>query len=196
MSEKDNLIESILELELNMFLNVPSRYPASCQENPNAFRLHRGAQFSVWSKETLQSYLDDLLKAKEKGHNLMTLKYARMENLIPPLNVNPIIDMIVQMELEAQQEMLSRYPNILGQGRPLEDDSPGATSFKTYLRGELETYSDRTLELLYRDMQQIKDRGQNSAQQLYADFVRKLGYHSIDELEDALCKKNTRRRAE
>jgi hypothetical protein len=34
MSEKDNLIEYILKLELNMFLNVPSRYPASCQENP------------------------------------------------------------------------------------------------------------------------------------------------------------------
>ncbi len=193
MSEKDNLIENILELELNMFLNVHSRHPASCQENPDAFRFHRKAQFSVWSAETLQSYLDDLFKAKEQGHNLMTLKYARMENLIPPLNVNPIIDVIVQMELEAQQEMLSRYPNILGQGRPLEDDSPGATSFKTYLRGELETYSDRTLELLYRDIQQIKDRGENWAQQLYTNLVRNLGYHSIDELEDTLCNKNARR---
>ena len=196
MSEKDHLIENILEMELNMFLDVPSRYPTSCQENPNVFRLHRGAQFSVWSKETLQSYLDDLLKAKEQGNNLMTLKYARMENLIPPLNVNPIIDMIVQMELESQREMLSRYPNILGQGRPLEDDSPGVTSFKTYLRGELETYSDRTLELLYRDIQQIKDRGQNLAQQLYTNLVRKLGYHSLDEAEETLCKKNDRLRAE
>ncbi len=106
MLGKDHLIETILDLELNMFLTVPSRYPASCQKAPDAFRLHRGAQFSVWSEETLQSYLDDLLEAKEKGQNLMTLKYARMENLIPPLNVNPIIDMIVQMETEAQREML------------------------------------------------------------------------------------------
>jgi len=188
MSEKENLIENILELELNMFLNVPSRYPANCQENPGAFRLHRGAQFSVWSEETLQSYLDDLSRAKEQGHNLMTLKYARMENLIPPLNVNPIIEIIVQMELEAQREMLSRYPNFVGQGRSLEDDDAGTTSFKTYLRGELETYSDQTLELLYGDIRQIKDRGQNFAQQVYTNLVRNLGYHSIDELEETLCK--------
>jgi len=73
MSEKDKLIEEILELELNMFLNVRSRHPASCQENPDGFRFHRRTQFSMWSQETLQSYLDDLLKAKEQGQNLMTL---------------------------------------------------------------------------------------------------------------------------
>jgi hypothetical protein len=190
MSEKEHLIEKILELELNMFLNVPSRYPASCQENPDAFRLYRRVQFSVWSEDTLQSYLDDLSQAKGKGDNLMTLKYARMENLIPPLNENPIIDRIVQMELEAQREMLSRYPNILGQGRPLEDDSPGVTSFKTYLRGELETYSDRTLERLCRDIQQARDKGENRAQQQYTHLVRNLGYDSIDEVEDRLSKKN------
>jgi len=190
MPEKDKVIKNIIDLELNMFLNVHSLNPASCQGNPAAFRLHRGAQFSVWSEETLQSYLDDLLKAKEQGRNLMTLKYARMENLIPPLNQNPIIDVIVQMELEAQQEMHSRYPNILGRGRPLENNGMGTTSFKTYLRGELETYSDRTLELLYRDIKEIKESGQNWAQRLYSNLVRTLRYRSIDELEDSLCKKN------
>ena len=85
----------------------------------------------------------------------MTLKYARMENLISPLSVNPIIDEIVQMQLEAQREMLLRYPRILSRGRPLEDDGSASTSFKTYLRGELETYSDKTLELLHGDIQQI-----------------------------------------
>ena len=193
MTEKEYLIEKILELELNMFLNVPSRFPASCQENPDAFRLYRRVQFSVWSEDTLQSYLDDLSQAKEKGDNLMTLKYARMENRIPPLNENPIIDRIVQMELEAQREMLSRYPNLLGQGRPLEDDRPGVTSFRTYLRGELETYSDRTLERLCRDIQQARDKGENRAQQQYTHLVRNLGYDSIDEVEEGLSKKKVRR---
>ena len=193
MTEKEHLIEKILELELNMFLNVPSRFPASCQENPDAFRLYRRVQFSVWSEDTLQSYLDDLSQAKEKGDNLMTLKYARMENRIPPLNENPIIDRIVQMELEAQREMLSRYPNLLGQGRPLEDDRPGVTSFRTYLRGELETYSERTLERLCRDIQQARDKGENRAQQQYTHLVRNLGYDSIDEVEEGLSKKKVRR---
>ena len=196
MSAKDHLIEKILELELNMFLNVPSRYPASCQENPDAFRLYRRVQFAVWSEDTLQSYLDDLLQAKEQGENLMTLKYARMENLISPLKENPIIDRIVQMELEAQREMLSRYPNLLSQGRPLEGDRSGVTSFQTYLRGELETYSDRTLERLCRDIQQVRDKGENWAQRSYTHLARNLGYDSIDEVEDRLRKRHTGRRAE
>jgi hypothetical protein len=190
MPAKDPLIAKILELELDMFLNVPARYPASCQENPDAFRMFRRVQFAVWSEETLASYLDDLSRAKEQGQNLMTLKYARMENLIPPLKDNPMIDRIVQMQLEAQREMFSRYPHILGRGRPLEEDGARVTSFKTYLRGELETYSDRTLDLLSRDILQVKDQGQNWAEQSYAVLVRNLGYQSIDEAEDMLRKKH------
>ena len=192
MDKKKNLIEEILKEELNMFLNVRSRYPVSCQENPEAFRLHRGAQFSVWSDETLESYLKDLLSAKKQGQNMMTLKYARMENLIPPVSLNPVIDKIVDMEVEAQKEMLSRYPNICGRGRPLEEDSPEQTSFKTYLRGELETYSDRTLELLCKDIQQITDRGENWEEHIYSEVVRKLGYHSLDQAEEILRKKGAR----
>ncbi len=120
----------------------------------------------------------------------MTLKYARMENLIPPLSENPIIDAIVQMALEAQRGMLSRYPNILSRGRPIEDDGSGATSFTTYLRGELETYSDRTLELLHRDIRQIAERGENWAVQTYTSLFRELGYTSLDEVEEKLRQKS------
>lgn len=190
MSNKDKLIGTVLELEWNMFSDVRARYPVRCQENPEAFRLHRGAQFSVWSEEALQSYLDDLLKAQQKGQNLMTLKYARMENLIPPLSINPLIDKIVELEREAQKEIFSRYPNFLSRGRPIEEDSPGITSFKTYLRGELETYSDRTLELLHRDIQQMKSRGKNWAEQVYTNLVKSIGYDSLADLEESLSNKD------
>lgn len=186
MPEKAELIECILELELDMFINVRARYPASCQQNPDTFRFHRRAQFSVWSMDTLQSYLDDLSTAKEKGQNLMTLKYARMENLIPPLKDNPIIDLIEQLQLADQKEMLKLYPNLMGKGRPLEDDDLGATSFKTYLRGELETYSDRTLNLLGRDIQAAKDNGQNWSELLYTCIARNLGYESLRELDETI----------
>lgn len=191
MSDKWTLIERILDLEMNMFLNVRSEVPVSCQENPDAFRLHRRAQFSVWSEDTLSSYHDDLLDAERQGRNLMTLKYARMEDLIPSLSENPIIVAIVQMALEAQRGMLLRYPNILSRGRPLEDDSSGSTSFSTYLRGELETYSERTLELLHRDIRQIGERGENWAIQTYTHLFRELGYVSLDEVEERLRKKDS-----
>jgi hypothetical protein len=190
MSEKENLIEDILQRELKMFLSVHPRYPAGCQEHPDAFLVHRGAQFSVWSEEALQSYRVDLVDAEKQNHNLMTLKYARMENLIPDLKTNPLMNEIVKMELESQREMFLHYPNILSQGRPLEDDSMGATSFSTYLRGELETYSDRTLELLHRDIKQARDRGENRTRQLYDNLCRSLGYKSLDEAEKIMREKN------
>ncbi len=190
MADKRNLIESILDLELNMFLTVRSEVPASCQEDPEAFRLHRRAQFSIWSEETLRSYHSDLVDAEQQGRNLMTLKYARMENLIPPLSENPIIDAIVQMALEAQRGMLLRYPNILSRGRPLEDDGSGSTSFTAYLRGELETYSDRTLELLHRDIRRSAERGENWAIQTYTSLFRELGYTSLDEVKERLRQKD------
>ena len=59
-----NVIEKIIELELEMFLTVPTDGRYSCQEDPEGFRLHRRAQFSIWSEDTLQSYLDDLDRAK------------------------------------------------------------------------------------------------------------------------------------
>lgn len=193
MVQKNDLIEKILETELSMFMSVPSRYPSDCREHPDVFRLHRKAQFSPWSEETLQSYLDDLLKAREEGLNLMTLKYARMENLVGPLNSNPIIEKIIQMQMEAQREMHSLYPGIVGRGRPLEDERSGTTSFKTYLRGELETCSDRTLELLFRDLLKAKSKGQNWAKMLYDHLAGSLGHQSIEELEDKVLKKHNSR---
>jgi len=70
--------------------------------------------------------------------------------------------------------MLFRYPNILSRGRPLEDDGSGSTSFTTYLRGELETYSDRTLELLHGDIRRSAERGENWAVQTYTQLFKEL----------------------
>ena len=90
-----NILEKIIELELEMFLAVPADGTYSCQEDPEGFRLHRRAQFSIWSEDTLQSYLDDLYRAKKKAINLMTIKYARMDDLLPAENSNPQIEEIV-----------------------------------------------------------------------------------------------------
>ena len=79
MKNKQELIQDVIDRELDMFLNVPAREPATCQENPGAFRFYRGVLFSVWSEPALESYRDDLIRADAKGLNLLTLKYASME---------------------------------------------------------------------------------------------------------------------
>ena len=172
-----------------MFLSVPARYPAACQSDPAGFRNSRSAQFSVWSAEALASYLEDLRTAAEQGRNLMTLKYARMENLVPGLHDDPLvenlIDQIVRVQLEWQKELSARFPNLIGRGRPVESDGEGSgvTSFVTYLRGELETYSGNTLACLFRDVLEAKARGENLTEGIYREMVRNLGYRSIEDAE-------------
>jgi hypothetical protein len=183
----EDIIEKILAKELEMFLSVPSVRKSSCQDYPESFKLHRKAQFSCWSRETLQSYLNDLEKAKEKGINLMTQKYARMDNLINKLNSNPLIDKIAEYQCAWQRSMIKKYPGIMSGGRPLSSDEDSAfmTSFETYLRGELETYSDATLELLNFDILDKNAKGISMAEELYTFLVKEMGYDSLDEAEQA-----------
>ncbi len=183
----EDIIEKILAKELKMFLSVPSAGKSSCQDYPESFKLHRRAQFSCWSRETLQSYLNDLEKAEEKGTNLMTQKYARMDNLIKKLSTNPLIDKIADVQCTWQRAMIKKYPGIMSAGRPLTsvEDSAFMTSFETYLRGELETYSNATLELLHFDILDKNMKGINMAEELYLYLVKEKGYDSLDEAEQA-----------
>jgi hypothetical protein len=187
----ERLISQILEIEFDMFVSVRSRHPVSCQDDPEGFRVMRSAQFAAWSEETLQSYLSDLKTAVDEGRNLMTLKYARMENLIPSLHENPQIDNmlheIVAAQMEWQKEMFSKYPGLMSRGRPLTDTErqTADTSFKTYLRCELETYSLMTLTHLFRDVMVKRSQEKNMTEEIYTHMVNGLGYASLDEAEEA-----------
>jgi hypothetical protein len=174
-----------LDLELEMFLTVPTEQKASCQDYPDSFRLHRRAQFAVWSEDTLRSYLKDLEKAQTDGINLMTYKYARMDDLIPCRNKSPLIRKIVYVQYRWQQEMFRKYPYFMKGARPVSrsDDSEYKTSFETYLQGELETYSDKTLELLYRDIKDKEKRGINMSEEVYDFLVKMMGYSSLEDAE-------------
>ncbi len=192
--KKEALIDQILEIEIDMFVSVKSRHPVSCRDNPEGFRIMRSAQFSSWSEETLQSYLSDLKKAVDEGLNLMTLKYARMENLIPPLHENPqtnnMIYEMVTVQAEWQREMFSKYPALMSRGRPLTDNERQReeVSFKRYLRCELETYSLMTLTRLFRDIMIKRSKGENMTEEIYNQMVIGLGYSDLEEAEQAARK--------
>jgi Protein of unknown function (DUF4125) len=192
MTQRDETIAQILEIELEMFLTVNGADNTSCQEHPDAFKLHRRAQFAPWSLPTLRSYLDDLDRAQRSSENLMTLKYARMEGLVPRANANPLIDEIVRIGIAWQAEMICRYPALMSGARPLTEADAQArmTSFETYARGENETYSDRTLELLHADMRARLERGANMSEEVYASLVKESGYTSLDEAERLLAERH------
>ena len=171
--DREELIRQIVAIELDMFVNVKSAEPAACQQMPRTFKAMRSMSHSAWSLETLSSYLQDLQIAVKAGRNLITEKYARMDNLIPPLNQNPVIQTIVAIESDWIRELHEQYPlSVKYDGR-----------FAVYALAELETYSDTTLALYYRDVQCAQQAGINLAEIRYEHLYLSLGYHSLDEVE-------------
>jgi hypothetical protein len=189
MKSREELIDQIVELELKMFLAVPAQGKALCRQHPDHFRLHRRAQIATWSPATLTSYLDDLHQAKASGHNLMTLKYARMDNLLPRKNAHPLIDKIVDILCREQREFIARYPNITSGKRPLSsgEDTPTLIAFGTYLRSELETYSKKTLELLYQDIQRLRADDMSMPEATYRHLARQWGFPSLEDMEQTIA---------
>jgi hypothetical protein len=178
----DELVQEIISIELRMFLTVQTAGPTTCQEQPETFKLMRRAGFHVLSTETLESYIQDLEEALDEDRNLVTLKYARIDELIPCLNDNPIIGKIVEIEERWLKELEKRYPLTF---RNRADFAAGI-----YLRSELETYSDRTLELYLKDLTKALDEGRNLTAERYTYLFKQLGYNSIDDMEQGRKKAN------
>jgi hypothetical protein len=171
----EELLHDIVSIELRMFLTVQTSGPTTCQEQPETFKLMRRAGFHVLSPETLESYINDLQEAMEENRNLIELKYARIDSLIPPLSDNPLIEKIVEVEGRWLKELEKRYP-LTFRGRA--DFATGV-----YLRSELETYSDRTLELYYKDVCKALAEGRNLTAERYTYLFKQIGYNSIDDME-------------
>ena len=183
--EKNKLIDSIVDIELEMFLNVPTSDDPECRETPGAFRTHRAAQFSAWSERTLQSYLEDLKFADETGRNLLTYKYARMDDLIPSENTSHFVDEIAEIEIEWQKEFIAEYPKLMANARGLTDSDKSSldVSFERYLKAELESYSQKTLSLLKDDVMSYKKEGINMSEKIYEELVKNYGFNSLEKFK-------------
>ena len=181
--DSKKIITSIVEIELDMFLQVRSISTSVCQEQPDAFKVMREMTHSILSPETLNSYLDDLRKAKGGNRNLVTEKYARMANQIPPLKNHPLIQKIVGSESRWLKEFNDTFPHIHNTRGP---------EFEIYLSSELETYSDKTIALYYQDIVNAQETGINLAEARYNKLAKTLGYPSINQMEQAMAGKTMR----
>ena len=187
MDRKTKTIRQILNGEYLMYQKVPTEYPNQGLEPEAGFRLTRGSVFETWSQETLDAYAKHIGEAMSSGRNLMTEKYARMDDLIPPPNTNPIIDSIVKIEADWQSDLRRRYPHFLARRRgEYFDDSKETEAFVRYLKSELETYSDETLESYFRDISTAQEQGINLAERKYLNIVKQLGFDSLEAYEQKL----------
>lgn len=202
---KENIVESIIEIEWNMFQNVQNvGGRAACQDELHTFRIMRASQAESWSEAVLESYQSDLAEALKEGRNLMTEKYARMmkstspseyadiEHLLPSLSVevNEYIEKISSIVLEWETELLVKYPAILKNGRPIHtsDDTPFVTSLETYLKSELATYSLRTLELYHEHVSSQKLNNINGSELTLLHTIRSYGYQTLAEANQKLSR--------
>ncbi|MCL5405834.1 MAG: DUF4125 family protein [Deltaproteobacteria bacterium] len=180
------LIEKILDFEWEMFRQTRSLAPAPCQQAPQRFRQIRGAIFELWTEEMLGSYLTDLEEARAASRNLLSKKYARMDDRIPRTNFHPLIEKIVAIEANWQTEIESKYPQVFL--RMCRGTAPGddGSNFSVYLRCELETYGAKTIELYYQQVREAVTNGRNLSMDMLRILVLKGGFQSLDHAEKHL----------
>ena len=200
--EREDLLDQLVRFEYSLFSRVRNEGGrASCQDNFPTFEIMRRAQYSVWSTETIRSWLGDLTAADASGRNLFAEKYAWMmsstapagfkmlSNLLPPVSEEQkdLTEQIIAIHLPWAAECMVLHPRFRSGGRPLytSEDTPCVTSQETYLRGELYTCSLSTLRLLLKDYGSALRTGRNLAAEVDDAMARACGYDSADAYEKA-----------
>ena len=200
---KESLIRELIGMEWRDFdqvKNIGGR--ADCQDDWNTFFLMRKSQYLTWTIPMLRSYIEDFERADACGWNLIAEKYGRMmESTDPegyaeiaerfpriPLEKKAIIEEIVRIQVGWMEECAGKYPKAAAMARSIHtrEDSLYNTSYETYLRGEISTYSDRTLDLYGRFVAQLCREGKNLAEATIGNSALLYGYASLEDLESRL----------
>lgn len=190
----------LIDLEYGCFSQVKNAGGvARCQTDRRTFFIMRLCQFQSWMPSIVRSYRNDLEQAIAANRNLFTEKYAYMMESTDPLGFDLIkqklpvvefdvlnmVEAIVSIVLEWADSLRMTYPALIRRGRPLytKDDSYFVTSFETYTRGELKTYSKRTLRMLLDYYVACQEEAFNVLMDLERFVVRCYGYPTLQDAE-------------
>lgn len=200
LEEKRNML---VALEWYFFQNVKNKGGrADCQDNPETFYIMRKSQFDAWSENMINSYLLDLQTAKKTDRNPIVEKYAwmmretspeqfeKLSPLLPVLSedILSLIQAIVKVQLSWMEDYVHTYPYIAARNRSVraENNSVSFTSFETYLRGELCTYSLPTLTHYWEHIRYCRENSINLVCLTMNFTVQKYGYSTLDEANTQL----------
>lgn len=169
---------------------------ASCQNNWPTFKIMRMSQYLTWDEDMLLQYLYEFKKNLSLGRNMIQEKYARMmkstapekyaefEATLPAISEEKerVIEEIVKVQVASMEQFAKVYPKLADNARLIHtsEDLEYDTSYETYLRGELGTYSDRMLEMYGRYVIGITMRGGNIAEEIMKNTVKFYGYESLE----------------
>lgn len=203
--EKEELVNGIVKLEWEAFDKVENLGGrADCQNDWNTFSVMRRSQYLTWPEYLLESFYVDFMEADARGWNLITEKYGRMMESTVPAEYDAIkdrlpvcsekkraiVDQIAEIQVGWMEEFAQSYPNMAENARSIRasEDTPYNTSYETYLKGELLTYSDRTLGLYGSWIVELKKGGCNLAKMIMTNTALLYGYESLEAAESRLSK--------
>lgn len=194
---KIELIEKIIEKEWRYFSNLNNiGGRAGCQDNKDDFIIMRKAQWLTFDEETLKSYWEDL----NSSRNPLFEKYARMMKYTDPLeyekrsfileNISSqkeeLVNKIMNMYMDWEKEFFSKFPIYSSMGRVLYSyqDNDEETSIETYLRGELYSYSEKTLYLYFDYINKMYNEGKNLAIENMDNIAKFQGFENSKDVEN------------
>lgn len=192
--------EEIIAMEWDFFDKVQNEGGrADCQDDYYTFSIMRRSQYYCWELPMLCSLYEDFKAAKADGRNPITEKYGyMMETTAParfaeirsslpeiPQQKKELCAAICRIQTGMMEEFAAHYPKLAGRARTIHtyEDTPWLTSYETYLRGELYTYSDITLKLYGSFIARLCTEGKNLAYMIMEQSVKMYGYESLDQAE-------------
>ena len=195
-----DIIEKIVALEWKQFDRVKNEGGrADCQDDFQTFSIMRKSQYLTWTEELLHSFYQDLVIAEQKGWNLIMEKYARMmkstnpekymsfEKDLPAITEerNAIQEEIIKIQVAWMEEFAEKYPKMAGNARSIRtsEDTEFNTSYETYLRGEMGTYSESTFVLYSGFIVSMLKQNRNLAMEIMENTAKLYGYDSLKRAE-------------
>ena len=196
----EELVERIVKLEYTAFDKVHNAGGrAFCQDDWRTFSIMRKSQYLTFTRPMLLQYLYDFQREYDRGHNLIEEKYGRMMESTAPEEYEQIkahfpelseekkaiIEAVAAMQVGWMEEFERNFPVLAGNARSIHtaEDHLYNTSYETYLRGELGTYSDKMLELYGRYVVEYAREGRNLACDIMGNSVKMYGYRDLEDAE-------------
>lgn len=201
--KREQVIDEIVKLEFEAFdkvQNVDGR--AACQDDWVYFEIMRKSQYMTWTDEMLVCIRNLWLENKAKGWNMITEKYGRMMEHTAPQEyeqikdsfpvksdkTKAIVNQIAQIQVQWMEAFAQKYPKLASNARDItsDKDSIDNTSYETYLKGELLTYSERLLKMYAQFIIDLYNQGKNLAYMTIENTVHLQGYQSLEQAEEFL----------
>lgn len=198
--EKDAAIRKLIALAYDDFSHATNYGgKADCQDDKETFFVMRMGEYLPWDMGLIESLTADYENAHARGWNLAAERYARMMESTYPEEYEGIchrlpmisegrrneIDKLVRLQVGWMEEFLAKHPFFADRSRPIraDQDSRIDTSYETYTRGELSTYSEKTFKMYREFVEKLEENDQNLAEIIFTNIVMIYGYDSIASLE-------------